>query len=204
MLDSEARSRITGASHHFMRACYAVEVHGDGTGTIVLDWYETSIGLDYGTSITFMRTEIETARQIVRMLNEHLPGRVNARTEYAPDDEEVSSLEQLKGHKQRLEGLSDRIHARLIDLLAQDPDEEQEDLTRAMEADLERLGGWVSRSNMTPKEYCTQVFLMAPEYIGPVLESALKADFDPEQYETARDLVEAFLCFLPSWTNPPR
>ncbi len=53
--------RVTGAprANDFMRACYAVCNHGDGTGTIVLDWYETSDGHDYGTSEEFMRAEIE-------------------------------------------------------------------------------------------------------------------------------------------------
>ena len=77
--------RVTGApsANDFMRACYAVWNHGDGTGTIVLDWYETSDGRDYCTSEEFMRAEIETARQLVSLLNSQLPGRVlSAPTEH--------------------------------------------------------------------------------------------------------------------------
>ena len=35
----------------------------------------------------FMRTELEAARKIVRSIDEHLPNHVDARTEYAPEDE---------------------------------------------------------------------------------------------------------------------
>ena len=49
----------------------------------MLDWYETSDGHDYGTSEEFMRAEIETARQLVNLLNSQLPGRVlSAPTEH--------------------------------------------------------------------------------------------------------------------------
>lgn len=59
-----------------MRGCYCVRNHADGTGTVALDWFETSDGRDYHSSDTFMRTEIETARKIVSLLNGRLPGRV--------------------------------------------------------------------------------------------------------------------------------
>jgi hypothetical protein len=76
-------SQITGTpdSGTFERACYAVRNHGDGTGTVVLDWYEMSVGRDYFGSYKFMRAKIEVAREVVRILNEQLPGRVNAQTE---------------------------------------------------------------------------------------------------------------------------
>jgi hypothetical protein len=75
---------LTGAPNagDFMRACYAVWNHGDGTGTVVLDWYQTSDGHDYCTSDEFMRVEIEVARKVVSILNSQLPGRVSAQTEY--------------------------------------------------------------------------------------------------------------------------
>jgi hypothetical protein len=71
-------SRITGAPRQgtFERACYAVRNHGDGTGTVVLDWYEMSDGRDYCASDEFMRAEIDTARQVVEVLNRQLSGRV--------------------------------------------------------------------------------------------------------------------------------
>jgi hypothetical protein len=34
----------------FERACYAVRNYGDGTGRVVLDWYEMSEGRDYCSS----------------------------------------------------------------------------------------------------------------------------------------------------------
>jgi hypothetical protein len=71
-----------------------------------------------------------------------------------------------------------------------------------LEHELEKLGEWVALCNMSPSEYCAQVFLMFPEYITPLLESALALDFDPEPMETARDLVENFLAFMPTWTHP--
>jgi hypothetical protein len=85
---SSTQDKITGASRGFEHACYAVEAHGDGTGTVILDWYETSIGRDFMNRETFMRAEIETARQIVRLLNQKLPGRVDAITEYPPPQHE--------------------------------------------------------------------------------------------------------------------
>lgn len=60
----------------FERACYAVRNHGDGTGTVVLDWYEMSDGRDYVGSDEFMRADVETARRVVALLNGQLPGRV--------------------------------------------------------------------------------------------------------------------------------
>lgn len=60
----------------FERACYSVWVHGDGTGTVALDWYEMSDGRDFFHSEHFMRTEIETARTVVKLLNGQLPERV--------------------------------------------------------------------------------------------------------------------------------
>jgi hypothetical protein len=89
MLDPEARKRITGAPHGFERACYAVKAHGDGTATIVLDWYEMSIGRDFRVSQDFMRTEIETARQIVRLLNAQVPSRVHGTTEYDASEDDA-------------------------------------------------------------------------------------------------------------------
>ncbi len=88
MPHSKARSQITGASQGpFERACYAVYAHGDGTGTVALDWYETSDGRDFMGSIMFMRTEIEASRSIVRLLNANLPGGLPARTEYPAEEE---------------------------------------------------------------------------------------------------------------------
>jgi hypothetical protein len=87
-LTPEGRTKITGARQGFMRACFAVDAHRDGTGTIRLDWYETSIDRDYGSSDYFMTTELEAAREIVRILNENLPDRAHARTEYPPEDDE--------------------------------------------------------------------------------------------------------------------
>lgn len=76
--------RITGHPPHgaFERACYAVRNHGDGTGTVVLDWYEMSDGRDYFNSEEFMRVEIETARAVVELLNRQLPARVGAQIEW--------------------------------------------------------------------------------------------------------------------------
>jgi hypothetical protein len=65
----------------FERASYSVRNHGDGTGTVVLDWYEMSDGRDYFGSEEFMRAKIEAAPEVVRVLNQQLPGRVNAETE---------------------------------------------------------------------------------------------------------------------------
>lgn len=81
--DPIAQGRITGSPEpgSFERACYAVRNHGDGTGTIVLDCYEMSEGRDYIGSQQFMRTEVETARVLVELLNRQLPGRVWAETE---------------------------------------------------------------------------------------------------------------------------
>ena len=75
--------RVTGApsGRDCTRACYAVWNHGDGTGTIVLDWYEMSIGRDHCHSEVFIRAEIETARKVVNLLNSQLPARVSASTE---------------------------------------------------------------------------------------------------------------------------
>lgn len=79
-LPSEATGKITGApsGRDFMRSCFVVRNHQDGTGTIALDWYEMSDGRDYCSSDVFMRIELETALQIVRLLNAQLPGRVHA------------------------------------------------------------------------------------------------------------------------------
>ena len=63
-----------------MRACYVVRDHGDGTGTVALDWYEISDGRDYCTSDIFMRTELSAAIEIVSLLNPHLTSRVYAAT----------------------------------------------------------------------------------------------------------------------------
>lgn len=87
----DARLLITGAPNpnDFMRACYAVRNHGDGTGTIVLDWYEMSDGCDYGSSDEFMRAEIETARKVVSLLNSQLPARALS----APTEIDWSGME---------------------------------------------------------------------------------------------------------------
>lgn len=71
-----------------MRSCFVVRNHRDGTGTIALDWYEMSDGRDYGSSDVFMRTELQTALQIVRLLNGQLPGRVHAAEERDWTDED--------------------------------------------------------------------------------------------------------------------
>jgi hypothetical protein len=79
-LPAEAASKLAGAKSGpgFNRSCYVVRNHGDGTGTVALDWYEMSIGRDYFSSEVFMRTELNTALQIVRLLNAQLPMRVYA------------------------------------------------------------------------------------------------------------------------------
>jgi hypothetical protein len=74
--DRSALIKGTPRRGTFERACYAVLDHGDGTGTVVLDWYEMSDGRDYFGSDEFMRAEIGTARQVVALLNEQLPARV--------------------------------------------------------------------------------------------------------------------------------
>jgi hypothetical protein len=179
-----------------------VMAHGDGTGTVVLEWYETSVGHDYMTSETFMRTNIDTARQIVMLLNQQLPNRVSGITEYKASECQGSDHEnELEVDKKSLENLSQRIHDRLIFLLGKETDEEQQDIAREMEHELEKLGEWVSMGNMSPQEYCTQVFLMAPEYVTPILKSAIAGNFDLQSAETARDLTETFLAFLPAWTH---
>jgi hypothetical protein len=90
-LDLEAQKRITGAPHGFERACYAVKAHSDGTGTIVLDWYEMSTGHDFMISQDFMTTEIATARQIVHLLNAQVPSRVDGTTEYDASEDNASA-----------------------------------------------------------------------------------------------------------------
>ena len=62
--------QITGTPRpgSFERACYSVRNHGDGTGTVVLDWYQMSDGRDYLGSEEFMRAKIEAAREVVRNL----------------------------------------------------------------------------------------------------------------------------------------
>jgi hypothetical protein len=71
-------AQITGMPRPgtFERACYAVHNHGDGTGTVALDWCEMSDGRDYFGSHDFMRAEINRARQVAALLNKQLPGRV--------------------------------------------------------------------------------------------------------------------------------
>jgi hypothetical protein len=91
MLSPEALKRITGARHGFERACYAVRAHGDGTGTIVLDWYEMSAGRDYMGSQEFMITEIKTAHEIVRLLNAQVPGSAPGITEYDASEPDTNS-----------------------------------------------------------------------------------------------------------------
>jgi hypothetical protein len=83
-------SPLTGAPSFgdFMRASYSVHNHGDGTGTVVLDWYEMSEGCDFGTFVEFMRAEIETARQVVALLNKQLPGRAGS----APTEVDWSTI----------------------------------------------------------------------------------------------------------------
>ena len=81
-LSKDAVKKITGSSsgHDFMRSCYIVRDHRDGTGSIALDWYQTSDGRDYCTSDVFMRTELTIAAKIVELLNSQLPGKVEAAT----------------------------------------------------------------------------------------------------------------------------
>jgi hypothetical protein len=196
--------KLTGESRNaFERACYAVLAHGDGTGTIVLDWYETSIACDFMHSETFMRTNIDTARAIVLLLNQQLPSRVQARTEYeeSPAEDVNAGVNRYGGWKST-QHLSNRIHDRLVFLLGEETKEEQHRIVNDMEQGLERLGEWVSRGDMTPEEYCTQVFLMCPEYISPLLETALATDFSPDCIDNARDLTEALLALRPSGTYP--
>lgn len=88
-LPSEVAGKLTGVSsgRDFMRSCFLVLDHQDGTGTIALEWYEMSIGRDACSFDEFIRTELQTALQIVRLLNAQLPGRVDARELVAwPDD----------------------------------------------------------------------------------------------------------------------
>lgn len=75
--DIRRNPSITGTPHKgtFERGCYCVRNHGDGTGTIVLDWYEMSDGRDYSCSLAYMRTSVDTARQVVALLNAELPSR---------------------------------------------------------------------------------------------------------------------------------
>jgi hypothetical protein len=89
MMASDTKLKITGAAGNlFERGRYAIHDHGDGTATIVLDMYETSNGRDFMGFETFMRTEIDTARKFILLLNACLPGRIDARLEYpVPDDE---------------------------------------------------------------------------------------------------------------------
>lgn len=77
---SLANGKVTGAAsdRDFMRSSFVVRNHQDGTGTIALDWYEMSDGQAYHSSDEFMRTELETALQIVRLLNAQVPGLVHA------------------------------------------------------------------------------------------------------------------------------
>ncbi len=89
-LPPEAVARLTGAliNGSLVRACYCVRNHGDGTATIALDYYEMSIGRDFGGHDDFMRVELTTAREVVALLNAQLPGRVDAETELDwPDSE---------------------------------------------------------------------------------------------------------------------
>jgi hypothetical protein len=90
LLSSEATGKITGApsGQDFTRSCFVVHNHQDGTGTIALNWYEMSDGRDCGSSDVFVRTELETALQIVRLLNAQLPGRVHAAEQLDWLDEE--------------------------------------------------------------------------------------------------------------------
>jgi hypothetical protein len=206
MTDPKAKT-ITGASDRpFERACYAVIAHDDGTGTVVLDWYETSVGRDFMMSEEFMRAEIDTARQIVQLLNQQLPGRVHAITEYPVSDSDALESSDYDWTRYTLDkgrrlDLAQRIEERLIFLLRNEPLDEEQDVMGELEHELEKLGEWVAMNNQTPVEYCTQVFLMSAEYITPLLESAIAADFEPESQETARGLVDNFLVFLPSWTH---
>jgi hypothetical protein len=89
-LPPEAIARLTGAQLNgdFVRACYCVRNHGDGTATIALDYYEMSIGRDFCGYDDFMRVELTTAREVVALLNAQLPGRVDAQTELDWSDSE--------------------------------------------------------------------------------------------------------------------
>jgi hypothetical protein len=86
MSDRKIGTLVAGRYAHpggspFERCCYCVEDNGDGTGTVVLDWYETSDGRDYMTTETYMTTTLEAAREIVRILNNNQSGTVSASTE---------------------------------------------------------------------------------------------------------------------------
>lgn len=90
-LSPKAATKITGmrSGSGLNRCCYIVRNHQDGTGTIALDWYEMSDGRDYFSSDVFMRTELETALPIVRLLNEQLPMRVHAAEQEPWPDEDA-------------------------------------------------------------------------------------------------------------------
>jgi hypothetical protein len=81
-LTAEMQARLTGAPSQgdFMRACYCVRDHGDGTATVVLDWYEMSVGRDYSASDVFMRTDLSVAKRIVKLLNDQIPFRAQGPT----------------------------------------------------------------------------------------------------------------------------
>jgi hypothetical protein len=81
-LSSDALSRLTGSPspNEFSRSCYCVRNHGDGTGTVVLNWYEVSNGQDYYHSDEYMRAELSVAKRVVELLNAQLPARVHATT----------------------------------------------------------------------------------------------------------------------------
>jgi hypothetical protein len=155
MTDPKAKT-ITGASDRpFERACYAVIAHDDGTGTVVLDWYETSVGRDFMMSEEFMRAEIDTARQIVQLLNQQLPGRVHAITEYPVSDSDALESSDYDWTRYTLDkgrrlDLAQRIEERLIFLLRNEPLDEEQDVMGELEHELEKLGEWVAMNNQTP------------------------------------------------------
>jgi hypothetical protein len=57
---------------------------------------------------------------------------------------------------------------------------------------------WIALSNMSPQEYCEQVFLVSPAYVTHLLESAESFRFEPQNAETAYDLVDRLMAYMPS------
>lgn len=100
------------------------------------------------------------------------------------------------------EALALRIERRLLVLLAKETTEDQDDIARELERELEKLGEWAAFvGGMTAQQYCTHVFLLLPAYIRPLLDAAVVGDFEPEPFEDARSLVDNLMCYLPSWTR---
>lgn len=196
-----AAKGVTGAPSRgdFMRACYAVQNHGDGTGTIVLDWYETSVGRDYGSSDEFMRVEIGTARKIVALLNSQLPGRVSAQTEYPPEPSAAEAEQAGANARARRGEMAERLYVRFQQVLLEQP-EMGSWASKELEREFKKLGEWVAVAGMDPVNYLRHVFIEFPEYIAPVLDAACAADFDPQVAQDVSDLIERVTNFVPAWT----